>query len=77
MTAERLEIIAVNGDKLGEVTLTSQGKERTLVGGDLLSEGIYSTSIDMMRRMVKLRARKEYRRKYEITRETINNSYSK
>jgi len=75
MTAERLEIIAVNGDKLGEVTLTSQGKERTLVGGDLLSEGVYATSIDRMRRMVKLRARKEYRRKYQITREPIN-SYS-
>jgi len=76
MTSERLEIIAVNGDRLGEVTLTSQGEKRTLVGGDLLNKGIYSASIDMMRNMVKLKASKEYTGKYQIIREKIKKSYS-
>jgi len=75
MTAERLEIKAVSGEILGEVTLTSQGKNKTLVKGNLLSEGLYSFPLYKMRGMVKLKAMKKFARKYEITREPLN-SYS-
>jgi hypothetical protein len=73
MTIEKLEIIAVNGKVLNNLTLTPRGKERTMVEGNFLSNGIYYMSVDRLKSMIRLRARMHYGRSFELKYTQITN----
>ena len=82
MTAERLEIIAGSGKLLNSLILISEGKKRTIVEGDFLSSGIYHINIECLKGMIRLKAKKEYGKAFEIkyspiTNYTQNNSETK
>jgi len=75
MTAERLEIIAGSGRVLAHVILKSEG-QKTIVEGDFLSNGKYHINMEGLKGMIRLKAKKEYGRGFEITSRPINKSYS-
>jgi len=75
MTAERLEIIAGSGKVLGHVILKSEG-QKTIVEGDFLSNGKYNINMGGLKEMIRLKAKKEYGRGFEIISKPINTSYS-
>jgi len=64
----KLELIAVDGTLIDEVILIANSQNKTEAkGSHFLSDGYYLANIDLMEKMARLKAKKQYRgTKYEL-----------